>query len=408
MLSFLDVVREGIKIMGQMRDWLGTFCAGLVAASALCGCGADAAGEGGEGSVARESEALVITNCTGAAISAAITAGGNIVLNCGAAPVTIPMPFTPVSNSVQLTAAVPGSVTFSHPSVLFEIGSAATFSISGISFDGSLVTSAMAFNTISSGVTLTISNATFAHYHNGFVMRAGGGASLTVSNATFDHNTASGFAAAIYGEGANVTVNNSRFFRNMATGSGGAITLVGGGTLNVSRSTFAFNRAGLGGAIYANQGPTTIDNSTFYGNTASSSGGAVYTINPARISNSTFSSNPSPTGTIFNAQVVSSIIYDAQASQSPCTITGTSNIQWPAVTPLCGAGFRFADPKLASLSNNGGFTETIALLRGSAAIDSSTAACVPGSVDQRGSFRPRDGDRNGSALCDVGAYEAVF
>lgn len=393
--------------MGQRQDWLAIFGAGLVAASALCGCGADSANGASEESVTNASEALVITNCTGAAISAAISAGGNVVLSCGSAPVTISMPFTTVSNSAQLSAAVPGTVTFSHPAALFQVGSGATFTVSGISFSGVSNTAQSAFNTDSSGVTVKISNATFASYHNPLIIRADAFASLTVSNSTFNGNIGAGFAAPIYGEGANVTVDNCRFFGNSATGQGGAISSVGGGTLNVSRSTFAFNRAGMGGAIYANRAVTTIDNSTFYMNSATNTAGAVYTTTPARISNSTFVNSTSPTGTIFNAQVVSSIIYDSQASQASCTITGSSNIQWPAVTPLCGAGFHFADPKLGPFTNNGGFTETFALLPGSAAIDTSTGSCVPGSVDQRGSHRPVDGDGNGTASCDIGAFEAT-
>ena len=61
-----------------------------------------------------------------------------------------------------------------------------------------------------------------------------------------------------------------------------------------------------------------------------------------------------------------------------------------------------ANPRLGSLADNGGPTKTHALLAGSAAIDSG-AVCP--AKDQRGVSRPRDGDRNGSAACDRGAFE---
>ena len=56
------------------------------------------------------------------------------------------------------------------------------------------------------------------------------------------------------------------------------------------------------------------------------------------------------------------------------------------------------DPKLGPLANNGGFTETFALLSGSPAVDAGTDAGCPSS-DQRGIARPY-GDQ-----CDIGAYE---
>lgn len=71
------------------------------------------------------------------------------------------------------------------------------------------------------------------------------------------------------------------------------------------------------------------------------------------------------------------------------------------------------NPGLASagLANNGGPTQTIALRAGSPAIDAiPPAACTaadgsPLPTDQRGYARPADGNRDGIAGCDVGAYE---
>lgn len=57
------------------------------------------------------------------------------------------------------------------------------------------------------------------------------------------------------------------------------------------------------------------------------------------------------------------------------------------------------DPKLATLANNGGPTDTVALLEGSPAIDIG-GACP--ATDQRGTARPLGGG------CDAGAFESPF
>jgi hypothetical protein len=62
------------------------------------------------------------------------------------------------------------------------------------------------------------------------------------------------------------------------------------------------------------------------------------------------------------------------------------------------------DPNLGSLADNGGPTQTMALLSGSPATDAggTTATGCP-AVDQRGVARPDESADAGA--CDIGAYE---
>ena len=62
------------------------------------------------------------------------------------------------------------------------------------------------------------------------------------------------------------------------------------------------------------------------------------------------------------------------------------------------------NPKLGTLGNHGGPTQTQMLLKGSPAIDGGLNGPCPG-TDQRGKKRPQDGDNNGTKICDVGAVE---
>jgi CSLREA domain-containing protein len=67
-----------------------------------------------------------------------------------------------------------------------------------------------------------------------------------------------------------------------------------------------------------------------------------------------------------------------------------------------------ADPMLGPLQDNGGPTWTHALQLGSPAIDAIPVAdCAATWTDQRGLWRPQQGDGTGAALCDIGAYEVA-
>jgi hypothetical protein len=61
------------------------------------------------------------------------------------------------------------------------------------------------------------------------------------------------------------------------------------------------------------------------------------------------------------------------------------------------------NPLLGPLQNNGGPTDTRALLPGSPAVDAANATACP-QRDQRGVVR-KDGDKDGTVVCDIGSFE---
>jgi hypothetical protein len=219
------------------------------------------------------------------------------------------------------------------------------------------------------------------------------------------------------------------------------------GTVTISNSTLSGNTARVGcrecfaggGAIF-NLGTTTINDSTLSGNSAVSSGiegraggGAVYNAATLMINNSTLNGNTGAgaidngatvtissstlsgnTGDIYNtgsATLQNTIV--ANSSRGPdCSGTMTSkgyNLSSDPSCDLSGPGdMNDINPVLGPLQNNGGPTQTMALLAGSPAIDAGNpSGCTDGqghllTTDQRGDPRPDKEDGGG---CDIGAYE---
>jgi CSLREA domain-containing protein len=160
--------------------------------------------------------------------------------------------------------------------------------------------------------------------------------------------------------------------------------------------------SGKGGAVYAESGSTTIMDSTFYNNRVTGTGGTGGAVsqaaNPLTITNSTFSNN-SATGNGGGIYVGTSVSGGDCAHNSGSIGTNTNNL---VEDGSCSATLS-GDPSLDSLKDNGGTTQTFALLTGSSAIDAgdnTTCSASPvNGLDQRGVTRPQ------GTQCDIGSYE---
>lgn len=165
---------------------------------------------------------------------------------------------------------------------------------------------------------------------------------------------------------------------------------ISGVTIQKGRTPFFPDpHPGFGGGIYS-RGNVTLINSTVTDNSAVSGGSGVHNqIGPGEIRS---------TNSIVAANGVENC--------SGAFVSNGHNLSddttcFPATeTDLVAAVL------LAPLADNGGPTSTHLPLAGSPAIDAGDAAACP-IADQRGAFRPQDGDQppDGFANCDIGAVE---
>ncbi len=282
---------------------------------------------------------------------------------------------------------------------------------------------------------LTVSNSnisgnTSGGFDGGGIRNIG---TATISNSTISGNTAnpfngSGGGIANYGAAA---ISNSTISGNTAAEGGGisnehsiALQLNVHPTLTISDSTISGNQ---GGGI-SNGGTATISDSTISGNTART-GGGIFNDGTATISNSTISGNAATTvggGGIYiriivggaAVTIVNSIVAGNLSLGSPSDIG--NNLTAASVHNLIGdaatagglvngvnGNIVGVDPLLGQLADNGGPTQTMALLAGSPAIDNGDNTLVPidpstglpVTTDQRGFTRVVNGS------VDIGAFE---
>lgn len=248
------------------------------------------------------------------------------------------------------------------------------------------------------------------------------------------------------------------------TVTGGSASTGGGalneGTLNVVNSTFTGNTATTdGGAIHQVLAPAslTLVNTTISGNNANEFAGGIDVLGgSATIINSTITNNradadaggnPGAGGglrtggtAILRNTIVAGNFIEAGASDTPSDISGpvdgsssnnlvgvdtgiTGGITNGVNGNQVGTGASPINPQLAALTDNGGSTQTHALLGNSPALDAGSNANLPVDtfdldgdtnvaetlpVDQRGTGFPRtadSADANTTQTVDIGAYE---
>jgi hypothetical protein len=251
--------------------------------------------------------------------------------------------------------------------------------------------------------------------------------------------------AAIFTNGESLEVINTTISGNdAARGVGGAIASVSDGPLTITNSTISDNSAGAGGGIYDAGGGLTVTNSTISGNSASFWGGGILSESPLMVTNSTISGNSASrrgggiASTWFgDGLVTNSTISGNSASGSGGGIfnddgnfmtlrntivaNSTSSGNCGGQGPITDLGYNIDDGRTCGftqatgslpntnpllnpdgLADNGGPTQTIALLPQSPAVDLvGQEACPPPNTDQRGVERPQ------GEACDSGAFELV-
>jgi hypothetical protein len=234
-------------------------------------------------------------------------------------------------------------------------------------------------------------------YQDGAIFNSG---NLTVNNSTLSANQALGIAAYTYMSGSPEQVH----FSPAGNGAGGGIYM-NGGALSINSSTLADNEArggptagpagtayggpaenGFGGSLYIASGTVSINNSTLADNHAVSG-----TSNPA--------TGGSPGvgygGGIYNTagpgalQMHDTILADDTADVAPDLDGGLASQGYNLIgNSTGGSGFAASDllnvnPQLGPLQNNGGPTQTMALVPGSLAVNGGDNTNAP-VYDQRG------------------------
>jgi hypothetical protein len=329
---------------------------------------------------------------------------------------------------------------------ILTVASGATVSISGLRFAFSAApdpgdNSPATGGAIANAGTLRVSDSQFDHNAAGGTSQVSGpdggdgeggaiynSGDLTVLGTTFADNSAGGAGAAA---------------SSSDVGLGGAIFNDSSGSLTVTGSTFVGNTAGghggaggdsgsgAGGAIAGNpRASMTLTDDTFTGNVAGGVAGAGTTsgqgfgggvivgyqssaaLRDVTIDGNAVGSAPGSDGAglavVGTASIIGTIV-SGNVGAANCandvngiagSLTVRESLEGPAGHTSCGFDLVSADPRLGSLADNGGPTETQSLGAGSPAIGAVASASDCSATDQRGAGRPIGG-------CDVGAYEVA-
>jgi hypothetical protein len=279
----------------------------------------------------------------------------------------------------------------------FEVNASQPVILSGLRMIGRPIfgPSPLVGGAVSNHTALTVSGCTITGN-----AQLGGGignfGTLTVSGCTLIGASASE-GGGIYSRGT-LTVSAS----TLSSDSGGSIYSDGGGIyagglVTLTNCTLSGNTAGYGGGLFV-AGRATLTNCTLSLNSAVAQGGGIY-VSPTGNLNLTNTIVAGNRGSYYGADIFGAVLtadhnLEGNATGSTGIVNGVNgNI-------VGGNGHPVINPLLGPLQNNGGPTQTMALLAGSPAIGHANNAKAP-ATDQRGFARL---DELGE-LTDIGAFE---
>lgn len=262
------------------------------------------------------------------------------------------------------------------------------------------------------GVTLSGLKLTGGQAPSGGAIEVRPGGNLSLIRSAVSGNRATNEGGGIFNDAGTVSLTQVTISANVVSdgpsqttirSNGGGIYNATGGTLTVTNSTISGNSADEDGGGIANNGTATLLNSTLSANVSDNDnddrgdGGGIQNTGAANVS----LKNTLIAGNIDKGEQAPDCVgnltsqgHNLLGNSAGCTFSASSGDQLdPGSHPI-----------LASLADNGGPTQTHALLFGSPAIDAGTNIGCP-STDQRGVSRPIDGNGDSSAVCDIGAFE---
>ena len=338
-------------------------------------------------------------------------AGGDTITFSVTGTILLGSDLPQISKSVAITGPGASSLTIDAATLYraFYFLSGVTASLSGMTIThGNVPNPGGAGAAALNKGTLTITNSAFLDnnaYGAGAIYSDG---TLTVIGSTFANNTSVSGGSAIFNVAGLTNITTSTFTNNTASdpmSGGGAIFnfFNNTGTMNISRSTFVGNSAMKSGAAIASNGILNIAASTIVNNSTSQFPGAIYNDKTLNLSASTLAGNAG--ADLYEDTAGIAVIQNSIVNEG-CTGPGTTGDH--NLGTGCPGTLGTVTGLSTTLANNGGNTQTLALMTGSNAIDAAATCAYPAAFtatifdatkDQRGMARPF------GAQCDIGAYE---